>query len=76
MEISQHATYTCQFCGKDTMKRVAVGIWCCKMKAIDYNLARMYYRRAGKLSLVALGTPVHLQTLLLCPPSVVSATLE
>mmetsp|Transcript_18200 Transcript_18200/g.44680 ORF Transcript_18200/g.44680 Transcript_18200/m.44680 type:complete len:94 (-) Transcript_18200:325-606(-) len=30
MEISQHATYTCQFCGKDTMKRSCVGIWKCK----------------------------------------------
>mmetsp|Transcript_14077 Transcript_14077/g.21349 ORF Transcript_14077/g.21349 Transcript_14077/m.21349 type:complete len:95 (-) Transcript_14077:107-391(-) len=30
MEISQHATYTCQFCGKDTMKRKVVGIWHCR----------------------------------------------
>ncbi len=30
MEISQHATYTCQFCGKDTMKRKVVGIWSCR----------------------------------------------
>ncbi|XP_062569982.1 large ribosomal subunit protein eL43-like [Saccostrea cucullata] len=29
MEISQHSRYTCQFCGKDSMKRQAVGIWSC-----------------------------------------------
>ncbi|KAK7032965.1 ribosomal L37ae protein family-domain-containing protein [Favolaschia claudopus] len=29
MEISQHARYTCTFCGKDTVKRTAVGIWNC-----------------------------------------------
>jgi len=30
METSQHAKYTCAFCGKDTVKRQAVGIWNCK----------------------------------------------
>ncbi|KAL0959917.1 hypothetical protein HGRIS_011582 [Hohenbuehelia grisea] len=30
MEISQHARYTCTFCGKDSVKRTAVGIWHCK----------------------------------------------
>ncbi|XP_033762909.1 60S ribosomal protein L37a [Pecten maximus] len=30
MEISQHCKYTCQFCGKETMKRKAVGIWSCR----------------------------------------------
>merc|ERR1712071_102829 len=30
MEVSQHSTYTCQFCGKDAMKRKCVGIWACK----------------------------------------------
>ena len=29
MEISQHSKYTCVFCGKDTVKRVSVGIWSC-----------------------------------------------
>ncbi|KAI4524228.1 60S ribosomal protein L43 [Schizophyllum commune] len=29
MEISQHARYTCTFCGKDAVKRQAVGIWKC-----------------------------------------------
>ena len=29
MEVEQHAKYTCQFCGKDSMKRRAVGIWHC-----------------------------------------------
>ncbi|PPQ62867.1 hypothetical protein CVT24_006265 [Panaeolus cyanescens] len=30
MEVSQHARYTCTFCGKDSVKRTAVGIWHCK----------------------------------------------
>ncbi|OMH85709.1 60S ribosomal protein L37a [Zancudomyces culisetae] len=30
IEITQHATYTCTFCGKDAVKRTAVGIWKCK----------------------------------------------
>uniref|UniRef100_A0A3P8U662 Large ribosomal subunit protein eL43 n=2 Tax=Ovalentaria TaxID=1489908 RepID=A0A3P8U662_AMPPE len=29
IEISQHAKYTCSFCGKTKMKRRAVGIWHC-----------------------------------------------
>lgn len=30
MEITQHAKYTCSFCGKDSVKRTAVGIWECR----------------------------------------------
>ena len=30
IEISQHARYTCSFCGKVSVKRQAVGIWDCK----------------------------------------------
>merc|ERR1712000_803964 len=30
IEISQHARYTCSFCGKDTVKRESVGIWNCR----------------------------------------------
>ncbi|XP_043857448.1 60S ribosomal protein L37a-like [Dromiciops gliroides] len=29
IEISQHAKYTCSFCGKTKMKKWAVGIWHC-----------------------------------------------
>jgi len=29
IEITQHAKYTCSFCGKDSVKRQAVGIWSC-----------------------------------------------
>ncbi|KAK3302369.1 60S ribosomal protein L43 [Achaetomium macrosporum] len=29
-EVSQHARYTCTFCGKNTVRRSAVGIWSCK----------------------------------------------
>ncbi|KAF2456372.1 ribosomal protein L37ae, partial [Lineolata rhizophorae] len=30
MEISQHARYTCTFCGKTSVKRHSVGIWECR----------------------------------------------
>jgi large subunit ribosomal protein L37Ae len=30
IEISQHSTYHCAFCGKDNVKRTCVGIWECK----------------------------------------------
>lgn len=30
MEITQHAKYTCTFCGKVTVRRQATGIWDCK----------------------------------------------
>eukprot|EP00300_Choanocystis_sp_HF-7_P036809 c52742_g1_i1.p2 GENE.c52742_g1_i1~~c52742_g1_i1.p2 ORF type:complete len:105 (+),score=16.04 c52742_g1_i1:38-316(+) len=30
MEVTQHAKYTCAFCGKDSVKRACVGIWSCK----------------------------------------------
>mmetsp|Transcript_35161 Transcript_35161/g.80198 ORF Transcript_35161/g.80198 Transcript_35161/m.80198 type:complete len:92 (-) Transcript_35161:85-360(-) len=29
MEVTQHSKFTCQFCGKDSVKRKAVGIWHC-----------------------------------------------
>ncbi|KAL9255711.1 Large ribosomal subunit protein eL43y-like protein [Drosera capensis] len=30
MEVSQHSKYFCEFCGKYSVKRKAVGIWGCK----------------------------------------------
>ncbi|CAI7819311.1 unnamed protein product [Closterium sp. NIES-53] len=30
MEVSQHAKYFCEFCGKFSVKRQVVGIWHCK----------------------------------------------
>eukprot|EP01125_Pyxidicula_operculata_P022228 TRINITY_DN8976_c0_g1_i1.p2 TRINITY_DN8976_c0_g1~~TRINITY_DN8976_c0_g1_i1.p2 ORF type:complete len:116 (-),score=6.85 TRINITY_DN8976_c0_g1_i1:68-415(-) len=30
VEILQHAKYTCQFCGKDSVRRQCVGIWHCR----------------------------------------------
>merc|ERR1711976_260968 len=29
METTQHGKYICSFCGKETMKRYATGIWTC-----------------------------------------------
>jgi len=30
IEVTQHSRYTCSFCGKDSVRRVAVGIWRCR----------------------------------------------
>lgn len=30
MEVTQHAKYTCTFCGKTTVRRHSTGIWNCK----------------------------------------------
>jgi large subunit ribosomal protein L37Ae len=30
MEVTQHAKYTCTFCGKVTVRRHSTGIWNCK----------------------------------------------
>jgi ribosomal protein eL43 len=30
VEVSQHSSYRCAFCGKDTVKRTCVGIWSCR----------------------------------------------
>ncbi|KAA6379614.1 MAG: hypothetical protein EZS28_024859 [Streblomastix strix] len=30
IEVNQHRRYQCRFCGKDAVKRRAVGIWECK----------------------------------------------
>jgi large subunit ribosomal protein L37Ae len=30
VEVSQHSTYRCVFCGKDSVKRTCVGIWECR----------------------------------------------
>jgi len=30
IEISQHRTFFCKFCGKKKIKRISIGIWNCK----------------------------------------------
>eukprot|EP00540_Astrosyne_radiata_P005718 CAMPEP_0116842924 /NCGR_PEP_ID=MMETSP0418-20121206/11794_1 /TAXON_ID=1158023 /ORGANISM="Astrosyne radiata, Strain 13vi08-1A" /LENGTH=94 /DNA_ID=CAMNT_0004473603 /DNA_START=346 /DNA_END=630 /DNA_ORIENTATION=- len=30
IEISQHSTYRCAFCGKDSVRRTCAGIWECR----------------------------------------------
>merc|ERR1711962_1038342 len=39
MEVSQHSKYICTFCGKENMKRTAVGIWRCGTKNCNVKVA-------------------------------------
>ena len=39
MEITQHSKYLCSFCGKNAMRRNAVGIWACKVKNCRISMA-------------------------------------
>merc|ERR1712018_840719 len=39
MEITQHSKYLCTFCGKEAMRRKAVGIWECKVKNCNIVVA-------------------------------------
>jgi large subunit ribosomal protein L37Ae len=39
MEISQHARYVCSFCGKNSVRRNAVGIFQCKSKGCNKTIA-------------------------------------
>merc|ERR1712241_1393176 len=39
MEITQHSKYLCTFCGKENMKRTAVGIWYCDVSNCRIRVA-------------------------------------
>ncbi|CAI6331856.1 unnamed protein product [Periconia digitata] len=39
IEISQHSRYTCTFCGKNSVRRNAVGIWECKATGCNKTIA-------------------------------------
>jgi len=38
-EIQQHSRYMCSFCGKESVKRLAGGIWKCKSKTCGKTMA-------------------------------------
>merc|ERR1712098_373400 len=39
MGITQHSKYLCTFCGKEAMRRKAVGIWKCEVKNCNIIVA-------------------------------------
>lgn len=39
MEVTQHATFPCSFCGRNTVRRLATGIWKCRGKGCNKTMA-------------------------------------
>ena len=60
-EISQHATYVSPFCGKDSVKRQAVGIWKCKKTG--KKIAGGAYMLATTAAVTAKATIMRLRRL-------------
>jgi large subunit ribosomal protein L37Ae len=56
MEISQHARYLCTFCGKNSVKRVAVGIWRCHSKNCGKTLSGGAYLPATAAAVATRST--------------------
>uniref|UniRef100_A0A8W8MAL1 60S ribosomal protein L37a n=1 Tax=Magallana gigas TaxID=29159 RepID=A0A8W8MAL1_MAGGI len=59
MEVSQHSKYTCQFCGKDAMKRKAVGIWSCSRCRKTVAGGAWVYRYAAHCFTCVIYTHLH-----------------
>ena len=60
-EISQHARYVSPFCGKNTVKRTAVGIWHCKRT--NKKIAGGAYQLSTSLAVSAKATIQRLRRL-------------
>ncbi len=58
-EVSQHATYVSPFCGKNCVKREAVGIWKCKRT--NKKIAGGAYQLATTAAVTAKATILRLK---------------
>ena len=58
-EISQHATYVSPFCGKNSVRRVAGGIWKCKRT--NKKIAGGCYQLATTAAVTAKATIMRLK---------------
>ncbi|OAT06631.1 50S ribosomal protein L37Ae [Blastomyces gilchristii SLH14081] len=58
MEVSQHARYVCTFCGKNSVKRKAVGIWECRScsKVVAGGAWTVSYVYTSSVALIKLST--------------------
>jgi large subunit ribosomal protein L37Ae len=60
-EVQQHAVYLCPFCGKQSVRRLAVGIWACK--SCHKQIAGGAWELATAQALAAKSTMLRLKKL-------------
>lgn len=60
-EVQQHAVYLCPFCGKNSVRRLAVGIWSCK--SCHKTVAGGAWELATAQALAAKSTMLRLKKL-------------
>ena len=63
LEISQHMTYVCPFCGRSSIKRSAVGVWTCRGKGCNRTIAGGAWEMSTASALSAKSTLTRLRKL-------------
>ena len=61
LEVTQHQRFTCNFCGKDSVKRKAVGIWQCRSKRCHRTIAGGAWMLANPAAVTAKATIMRLR---------------
>ncbi|ATY60476.1 60S ribosomal L43 [Cordyceps militaris] len=87
MEISQHAKYTCTFCGKVTVRRQSTGIWNCRSckrtmaggaytVAYVFTLPRTHDDKITRIQLKMEGPNEEIKTNIFCHSTPAAAAMR